>query len=354
MSVMPMLDIAIGLSFIYLLLSLICTSLNEVIAGWLHTRGKTMARGIERLLGDPELAKALYKHPLIRKLASNEEQPLPSYIPADKFALALMDIVTGKEKATSDGAALRASTSKYSEDFQQSFTAVLQSSSSPALINDQQKIEAWFNDQMDRVSGWYKKNTQVRVFIIAIVVTLAFNADTGKIAKTLWTHPAVTASVVEAAKDRVAKGRPEDEAQPMVEYENPNDPTKSNAIHLPPSNTLDDRDREILGELTGWKGDWVTEWKKAEDKKQNDLKMAEQAGPKTVNTEELHATTGDWFVFILFTRVPGWLVTIFALSLGAPFWFDMLNRFMNIRNAGRAPDEPRDKSTTPTAPAGAK
>jgi len=39
------------------------------------------------------------------------------------------------------------------------------------------------------------------------------------------------------------------------------------------------------------------------------------------------------------------------VSLGAPFWFDTLNRFMNIRNAGRAPDEPRDKSSS--APAAA-
>ena len=35
----------------------------------------------------------------------------------------------------------------------------------------------------------------------------------------------------------------------------------------------------------------------------------------------------------------GWLITAFAVSLGAPFWFDLLNKFMNIRSAGKAPDE---------------
>ena len=48
---------------------------------------------------------------------------------------------------------------------------------------------------------------------------------------------------------------------------------------------------------------------------------------------------------MLKTHWLGWLLTSIAVSLGAPFWFDTLNRFMNIRNAGRAPDEPRDKSS---------
>ena len=46
MPLMPVLDIAIGLSFLYLLLALLCTTLNETVAGWLQIRGKTMAKGI--------------------------------------------------------------------------------------------------------------------------------------------------------------------------------------------------------------------------------------------------------------------------------------------------------------------
>jgi len=350
---MPVLDIAIGLSFLYLLLALLCTTLNETVAGWLQIRGKTMAKGIERMLADPELAKAVYRHPLIKKLAPDEENPLPSYIPSDKFALALMDIVTGKDKPTNDPNALRESLPKFSEDFRQAITAVLESSS-PTLINDQQKIEAWFNDQMDRVSGWYKKNTQARIFVFAIIVTLAFNADTAKVAHVLWTNPAVTAKVVEAAKGETALGRPEGEPQAMVEYEHPNDPTNSKPIHVPRSG-LTEGEREALGELTGWKGDWLTEWKKAQDQKQDDLKTANPTSSNAATTEAPSTTTMDWMFFLLLTKLPGWVVTVLAVSLGGPFWFDMLNRFMNIRNAGRAPDESRDKSkAAQPATAGAK
>jgi hypothetical protein len=37
------------------------------------------------------------------------------------------------------------------------------------------------------------------------------------------------------------------------------------------------------------------------------------------------------------TTVAGWLLTGLALSLGAPFWFDLLSKFINIRGAGEKP-----------------
>ena len=45
-------------------------------------------------------------------------------------------------------------------------------------------------------------------------------------------------------------------------------------------------------------------------------------------------TARDWF-----ERILGWLITILALCLGAPFWFDVLNKFINIRSAGKSPGE---------------
>jgi hypothetical protein len=50
-----------------------------------------------------------------------------------------------------------------------------------------------------------------------------------------------------------------------------------------------------------------------------------------------------WLAGTAVTHLPGWIVTILAIGLGTPFWFDFLNRFMNLRNAGRATDEPRSK-----------
>jgi hypothetical protein len=33
-------------------------------------------------------------------------------------------------------------------------------------------------------------------------------------------------------------------------------------------------------------------------------------------------------------RLAGWSATVLALSLGAPFWFDVLGKFARLRNTG--------------------
>src|SRR3954454_1974665 len=82
---LPILDIAIGLVFMYLLLALICTAANEFIAGVIHARAKNLVMGITNLLEHPvvgaggapphlagkSLPKLFYEHPLIRSLREN-------------------------------------------------------------------------------------------------------------------------------------------------------------------------------------------------------------------------------------------------------------------------------------------
>jgi hypothetical protein len=46
-------------------------------------------------------------------------------------------------------------------------------------------------------------------------------------------------------------------------------------------------------------------------------------------------------------KILGLLVTVLAISLGAPFWFDLLNRLVNLRSTGKPPD-PRRPEPPPT------
>src|SRR5882724_11562891 len=98
------LEVAIGLVFTYLLLSLLCSAINEWIAGVFSLRARKLAAGIKSLLQDETglgLAKALYSHGLIDGLSKksqkpDDQEPLkgkdgPSYIPPRTFATALMD-----------------------------------------------------------------------------------------------------------------------------------------------------------------------------------------------------------------------------------------------------------------------
>ena len=95
---LPVLDVAIGMAFLYLLFALMCTTLNEIIAGILKRRAKMLQAGISSLLGSEELTKTLYQHPAIACLGAMKSKgtELPSYIPAQRFAQAITDHVVGK------------------------------------------------------------------------------------------------------------------------------------------------------------------------------------------------------------------------------------------------------------------
>ena len=57
MSGLSLLDVAIGMVFLYLLLSLICSALNESISAVLHARAKFLEEGVVRLLDDGAFAQ---------------------------------------------------------------------------------------------------------------------------------------------------------------------------------------------------------------------------------------------------------------------------------------------------------
>jgi hypothetical protein len=87
------LDVAIGMIFMWLILSVATMSVQEWIASYLKWRAKDLETAIRRLLGNNQLwAEQLYAHPLIQGL-SKKLGAKPSYIPANKFALALADVV---------------------------------------------------------------------------------------------------------------------------------------------------------------------------------------------------------------------------------------------------------------------
>lgn len=307
---LPIVEVAIGLCFVYLLLALICSTINETIAGITGRRADLLEKGINSLLGDdPDLKKRLLGHPLIASLApSNSARP--SYIPASKFALALMDIITGDGKQANDSVALREGMKTTGKaGFRQSLATVL-ADGRGKVASDQEKIEAWYNECMDRVTGWYKRHTQIWIWILAASVTLALDADTVQIFKVLWKNQGVRSAVVESAKARLQAPHPE-AIQPLSTYPNQDKP-KQAAAYAPESNRpLTKAERDELSEFVSWPKDY----------------------------EMLSQLRGWKFLGALLLHILGWIFTMGAVSLGAPFWFDILKKFMNVRAAGRSPEE---------------
>jgi len=312
------LDVILGLVFVYLLLAIMCTTINEWLAGILRSRARNLAAGIRQLLdAQPDASgntdwflQKFSAHPLISGMLTpgkSGDKAWPSYLPSRAFATVVMDIVTsGKPGAIAFTDLESGIKALPNGDVKTALLALIQNTRGD-LGRAQQNIEAWFDDTMDRASGWYKRETAVVTVIIAVVLTLAANADTIGIVRTLWKNPTQRAVLVQQAETRSTQ---ESEQTVSVKYENKDKPLEPTAIRKVSRDELD-----ALGGVLGWRKD------------------------------TLSVDAWGWT-----ERVVGWLLTMVAVSLGAPFWFDILNKLVNVRNAGKKPAPSEPEPPRPVAP----
>lgn len=317
------LDIAMGMVFLFVLISLLCSAINEMIAQFMRMRAKNLEAGLVNLLqsgGGNQLVDDLYKHPLINGLSKTGQKP--SYIPPKNFTLALMDIMTGNTgKLPTDNKALIATIE------QQGLFAKTEAGRSIILLlheagDDAEKarknLEGWYNDAMDRVGGWYKQKTQTVIFIIALIVCAALNIDSIKISQTLWTDIALRQALVEAASSTDIAGL-------MTQASAEQKPAGDAAAAAQPNESAP-----------------------VEGSSDNIQQSAKTAGALVEQIKGLHLPIGwklpdgqwafagfgfmEWLV-----KIMGILITTFAGSLGAPFWFQLLNKIVDLRAAGKQP-----------------
>ena len=287
------LDVAIGLVSIFLFLSLIGTAINEWVSGVLSMRAKNLEEGIRNILNDPEgkgLAKTFYNHPLVRSLTKGKEKP--SYIPSRVFALTLMDILApaDPQKGSTTIDQFRKSVEKIQNEALKRNILIQLDEAGNDILQARQNIEKWFNEGMERVSGWYKRRIQWITLGYALMITIFLNVDTIAVTNSLYRDPTLRAAMVAAAQE-IAK-------QPISESS---------------TKRAEESVKEIKEELEkirlpiGW------------------------ATPSRTETPRKMAFF-DWII-----RICGWVITAFAVTLGAPFWFDLLNKFINIRSSGIKP-----------------
>lgn len=162
-----------------------------------------------------------------------------------------------------------------------------------ALALARKNVEQWFDATMDRTSGWYKRNVQLTLFVIGLFVASLLNIDSYTIATTLWREPTIRQALVAQAE----------------KFELP--PPTSPDSDIDPAEAI----RTLSTKLS------------------QDLKL-----PVGWSTETSPADRGGWSVKVL-----GLLLSAGAASFGAPFWFDVLDKFMNIRSAGKKPANVEDQ-----------
>jgi hypothetical protein len=283
------------------------------------------------------LSDSFYSHPLIKSLGRPGKHP--SYVPSKTFALALLDILAKGQPASGTVeqrlARIKASIDNLPDSDVKKSLQALYMNGSNTVAEVEEKIETWFNDSMDRVSGWYKSRVQVWTVVIASIATILVNADTIQIAQKLMINPALRDKIVQEAKNSAEQTAP----------------------------TLTAQEKADLSSLTGWtsefrifhhlnacadqslRGAGLSE---ADCRAESDEQAKTNPNPKFAaawNSDSfpgMHLLSGvafPWIWVIVPSHIVGWILTAIAASLGAPFWFDTLNKFMNVRAAGTSPAE---------------
>ncbi|QYK47570.1 MAG: lipase family protein [Phycisphaeraceae bacterium] len=291
-----MLDVLIGLVFVYFALSIVCSAVLEAISGWFNVRGKTLSRGIHTMLDEEEkpggLADEVFDDPVIRGLSEGERYP--SYIKPEVFAGALLRAVEAKG-ALRPGLAESVASGLEGSGLGDAGKVLAQiyrkTGGDSARVRDE--VAAWYAMSMERVSGWYKRWTMSMLLAVGVVVALGTNADTIRIIQLLSTDSKVRESLVALAS----------EAKPYDPEVEPN--YSAWAVE-----NRDEAKKELLkiGPVIGWTdGQWSDAW-------------------------------GSWSAGI--QKALGLCITAFAITFGAPFWFDVLKKLANLRSS-LSPDDKR-------------
>lgn len=155
-----------------------------------------------------------------------------------------------------------------------------------------QELGLWFDEMMERGAGVYKRWTQALSFAIALTLVAAVNADTIQVAKALWADESLRTSIAESASEFA------------TEYDETGDLTE-----------LADVRAELNPLPIGW-----------------DFTSAEWS-------EDWYRSPGG-----ILLKIGGLLLSVAAVSLGAPFWFDLLSKFVRLRSTGRRPSDQKPES----------
>ncbi len=300
------LEVALGLVFVYLVFSLVCSALQELVSTIFGWRAEYLERGLRQLLagelddGTPAF-DALLDHPRIVELTTSSKlrrtRPLPSYVSARTFSLTLLDTIAppGADADSQDlvGRAREKVGGLPESDLKRKLASMIDTAGDD-IDRLRTEIEHWYDDGMNRVSGWYKRKSHVVLMVFGVLVVSAWNVDTLQVVNRLWNDKTARAAVLVQANQASQRESTEQLEDIADSYQ------AIQALQLPVGwSTSDDPDDP-------------------------------RRFPESINLMKLI----------------GLLITALAVSFGAPFWFDALSKLGRLRATGK-PEGRRPGSANP-------
>jgi hypothetical protein len=302
----------------------------EIINTILRRRSKLLKEAIQKAFDQVDnipWGTNIFNHPLIDNLKRKAGR-LPSYISSSMFSTTLVSEIleeywekTGKQEPEIDP-------NKTWEEFLQALKEMKDGNVKQLLLSFvhestdlksfEEKLCKWYDEYMQRVTGWFARKTKIVVTIIAAALAIALNIDTIRISQELWNDEALRTSLVQQAERTVEN---DELAEKLKEYDEifANDTTAADSSAWEEFKAKVDSVLAVNQQLTAM--DLPIGWK--------EVSLRDNPYPSPVCN--------------LLLMILGWLITVMAISAGAPFWFKLMAKMVNIRNSGLLPTARKKK-----------
>lgn len=287
------LEVAVGLILTWLILSMATSQIQEAIIESLGWRSTFLERRLQEMFHDPALVAQFYKHPLIESLSARTfwgRKRKPKGIPNPIFARAAVDVFLNAGKVGNDIPAGTMSLEVMKQSVVDSFKYLDNSNQvlsrtvkylvpklnqestdvENTLVKYRENVETWFDATMSQATLLYRKHASLIALVLGITLASGFNVDSLVIVNHLWRDPTLRQAIVAQA----------DNINPEESFSVTGLQDQLNELSLP----------------IGW------------------------------NNETTPQSFADWLLKFL-----GIILTGLAASLGAPFWFDILNKLLGLK-----------------------
>jgi hypothetical protein len=390
MHVLKSIDVLIGLTVVLLALSMAVTVVTQTLTTIVNSRGRHLRRGLVDLLQqlDPQLTAAVSKKVatgiLMHPLVSGSNTPMAATGGTGMFATMLNAVrgflggprlgnVVHREEFTKllMGLACDGNSAQLDEAVQNAVRAALQSNgienpeqtlknarqlalqlerSQPELSNMARqnlailhaaesdlvaKINNWFDQTMDRTSQRFTASTRAVTFVGAFIVAFVLQVDTPAIVNRLAADDALRAQLVadasrlydETRTQQIAEAEKAAEAAKLADQAKPATPPEGG----PNAQAQETEAAQSEGTTTP-----------APAPRTPEQEIAQKYTTLFATTGLIRLpTSAGWTTGYTFNAVLGMLLTALLLSLGAPFWYNILGQLLRLRSVLATKDDAR-------------
>lgn len=337
-----LLEAALGLAVVYFLLSVLASGIQEMISRYRGMRGHCLVVGMRSLITDRWVYLRIINHPSI--VALFRKAPglgaAPSYLPPEVVAQVLCDVLIsrhrmfGRSKVHSINLksvkmAVRAARDCNTEIGHALLPVVENAKDMSEIIA---AISRWYEQGMNRVGGWYKSHTQKQLFIIGFIMSVLLNVDSIAIVETMVRSPALREAMAVRAALLI----------------------QSNDVTRLPHGSLGSK--ELAGDSTASdsvsKAEGDSQHKDPGTGKDNNQYIQQMAYLRAQMNELSEMGFPIGYACLGYSnnrdctpprasalpiKIVGFFLTALAVSVGAPFWFDLLGKVINVRSSGPKP-----------------